>query len=219
MDAKIWGNAGGEIIKQRYHDRYNADPNYCKFCGKKIEIADGSTPAATKKKKFCDHSCAASYNNLASPKRKPEVTHSSCLECGKLVEVKRHPSGGFSRRKYCNKCRQEVRYRKGAKFSTDYLSSSFSQLTKGEIRSRTQDAHRTRTAITRHSRLVYRRSGRPYVCLACGYTLHVHVCHIKDIQEFGPNAFIYEINDPDNLITLCPTHHWEFDHGYWKMPK
>lgn len=78
--------------------------------------------------------------------------------------------------------------------------------------------YRRRTRIAQHAQVVYRWSGKPYTCLACGYTLHVNICHVKDIKDFDDDALMSEINHPDNLISLCPTHHWEFDHGHWHLP-
>lgn len=34
------------------------------------------------------------------------------------------------------------------------------------------------------------------------------------MHDFSSESLMIEINDPKNLIVLCPTHHWEFDHGY-----
>ena len=44
-------------------DEYNKNPNLCLYCGKKIICKDNDTLSAVKIKKFCDSSCAASYNN------------------------------------------------------------------------------------------------------------------------------------------------------------
>lgn len=44
-------------------DDYNQNPNYCKQCGKAILCDDSSKLYHTKKKKFCNSSCAASFNN------------------------------------------------------------------------------------------------------------------------------------------------------------
>jgi hypothetical protein len=32
------------------------------------------------------------------------------------------------------------------------------------------------------------------------------------VKDFPPEAKLTEINAIDNLVALCPTHHWEFDH-------
>lgn len=41
----------------------------------------------------------------------------------------------------------------------------------------------------------------------------MELCHIISQFEFPLNASIEEINNPDNLITLCPNHHKELDLG------
>lgn len=55
------------IRKQAAIDRYNANPKHCLYCTSIIPYS-GST-AITRAKKFCNHTCAARYNN---PKRKKE---------------------------------------------------------------------------------------------------------------------------------------------------
>lgn len=52
----------------------------------------------------------------------------------------------------------------------------------------------------------------PKICKYCGYSKHVEVCHIKPISEYPLNTMISAINNPCNLILLCPNCHWEFDH-------
>ena len=49
--------------------------------------------------------------------------------------------------------------------------------------------------------------------MICNYDHHYEVCHIKPIKDFSLNSLIYEINNKDNLIHLCPNHHWEFDNN------
>ena len=51
-------------------------------------------------------------------------------------------------------------------------------------------------------------------CLLCDYTNHVQLCHIRDIGEFPDSTKLNEINDLDNLVYLCPNHHWDLDHEY-----
>jgi len=47
----------------------------------------------------------------------------------------------------------------------------------------------------------------------CGYSNHVEVCHIKSVSDFDGDELMRNINSIDNLIGLCPNHHWEFDNG------
>lgn len=58
---------------------YEENPKYCKFCGKVI-------PYEKRDNEFCDHSCAASYNNKGicrNGNKLPE--HSYCLNCNKEI--------------------------------------------------------------------------------------------------------------------------------------
>lgn len=48
-------------------------------------------------------------------------------------------------------------------------------------------------------------------CSKCGYDKHIEVAHIKPISSFPPDTLIITVNDPSNLIPLCPNCHWEFD--------
>jgi len=49
--------------KQEAIDRYYKDPAVCKYCLKIIKLDGKQRPAEIKKKKFCNRSCAAKYNN------------------------------------------------------------------------------------------------------------------------------------------------------------
>jgi hypothetical protein len=60
--------------------------NKCKNCS--VDIPNG--------RKFCDRSCAATYNNKLYPKRVYGRTKPKCLNCGKEIEDDRYD------RKYCN---------------------------------------------------------------------------------------------------------------------
>lgn len=57
------------------------------------------------------------------------------------------------------------------------------------------------------------------VCVNCGYDKHAEVCHIRPVSDFPENATLLEINSPDNLTTLCPNCHWEFDQGMISLDK
>lgn len=75
---------------------YYKNPNRCLQCGSVIEVKDGMKVTKARDKKFCDSSCAGSYNNKMFRKR--HMTN-HCA-CGALV-----PSG----RKYCSEiCRKAV---------------------------------------------------------------------------------------------------------------
>ena len=49
-------------------------------------------------------------------------------------------------------------------------------------------------------------------CAKCQYDKHVEIAHIQPIGSFDKNTMLSVINNPTNLIPLCPNCHWEFDH-------
>ena len=53
--------------------------------------------------------------------------------------------------------------------------------------------------------------------MICGYSKHYEVAHIKAVADFDDNDLISEINSENNLIALCPNHHWEYDNGLLKI--
>ena len=59
---------------------YYENPNHCKECGKVIEVLDNQMVADVRKKLFCSHSCAASYNNRGRIKHDENKI---CPRCGK----------------------------------------------------------------------------------------------------------------------------------------
>jgi hypothetical protein len=51
-------------------------------------------------------------------------------------------------------------------------------------------------------------------CAACGYSLQVDICHVRDVASFPDSATVGDVNNPANLVALDKRCHWEFDHGY-----
>lgn len=138
----------------------------------------------TENPKFCSRSCAAKKNNKVSPKRKPEHT---CKSCAAPVTA---------RRWYCNDC----------------APKSMEDKTLGEYRRGNANSYGY-PAIRGHSRKKYIKSGLEMSCFICGYSYHVDICHIKDINKFPDSALISEVNAITNLVALCKNHHYEFDCG------
>ncbi len=50
-------------------------------------------------------------------------------------------------------------------------------------------------------------------CQVCGYSKHVELCHVQPLSSFPRNTKLCVVNDPDNIVVLCPNHHWELDNG------
>lgn len=137
--------------------------------------------------KFCSRSCSASYNNKLNPKRLPE---GRCTRCGRPI------TSGYT---YCKQCFAEAK--RQIKYDIAML---------GDFQCYT---YQRNAKIRSAARRIYKRSSKSKVCAVCGYDKHYEVCHIKGINTFDDKTPISVVNSLDNLIALCPNHHWELDKG------
>ena len=156
----------------------------CKLCNSPID----------KNRKFCNKSCAASFNNKNFPKRSKTKR---CLGCMNLVA---------SCRKYCPECISQKKHFNGTPITPDRTIQSM--ITKGQNQNRYNH-------IRQHSRKMIGEVQK--LCCVCGYSNHVEVCHIRDISDFPIEATLGEVNSLENLTLLCPNHHWEFDNGFLEL--
>lgn len=190
-------------------EKYNQKPNKCKFCNQDILAKEDSRLSDIKRKQFCNSSCAASYNNKKNPKRKA-VTQGECLNCKTIIEFEYNKNKQtYKKRQYCNACLDAIKIENLTKHKNNKLIKYMSK-TKGEIK---QELKNPFSALRNQARRIYNNSDRPKICSICGYKNHIEIAHKKGIAKFDDNAKISEINNIDNLIALCPNHHWEFDNG------
>jgi len=147
------------------------------------------------KNHFCSRSCAAIYNNAKTPKRIKKVY--VCSNCYKPVSTKST--------KLCKNCTQGI-------LTKDLIHTT----TVGKLKELYKDKGSLAFAakIRGYGKTLYDKSDKPKHCIVCGYNLHYEVCHIKSISSFNDNATLAEVHDLNNMIALCPNHHWEFDRGY-----
>ncbi len=206
------GIANAKIQRQQALDNYYANPNLCLYCNAIIMVAVTDQVTAVRKKKFCNKSCAASYNNALFPKR-ISISSGTCVKCNVPILFTKKNGSGYNHRSYCDNCLMFVKTERiiGVGLSIEDL---FVSQTKGSLRLRRKDCKSIHSTLRTHSRQVYISSGRPMECEICGYSKYVEVCHIIAVKDFSDDATVLEINAISNLKTLCPTHHWEFDNGF-----
>jgi hypothetical protein len=219
--SRLGGQAIGRKKHQEALERYYQNPNYCQWCGEVIHPKTEQSRATceARRKKFCNSSCAASFNNTLDPKRKAHG-QKECERCGKIIFLQKSKRGGYNKRRFCDTCLSLVRS-ESAKKRIRQRSQTWDRpielYTKQELRDKSPNYNYFGSYIGKHARKVYTRSEKPLVCTHCGYSYHVDVCHMKDISKFNGDALIGEINDLSNLVALCKNHHREFDDGVLKI--
>jgi HNH endonuclease len=159
-----------------------------------------------KRNTFCSKSCAAKYNNVAHPKRKKTSNQKRaaspprnipCAECG---VTRTH-----SRAKICSEC---IKIAKIKSYGERKISSFVANSARHKYQKIRHHAHRT--AKLHNFQKV---CGHP----ACNYSRKVELAHIKPISTFDKETPLHVVNDPANLIYLCPNHHHELDDGVLKL--
>lgn len=161
--------------------------------GRSMECQNCGKP--TTNPKFCSVSCSATYTNKAHPKRKPTGT---CSVCAKPIP---------SNRKRCPSCREAQK-------------SAIKDTTIGEFREKERSKGRHPSWIHHEVRVLNRIWNKGLLsnpCRKCGYSLHVELAHLRPISTFPDSSTLREVNDPSNLVPLCPNCHWELDKGLFKV--
>ena len=132
---------------------------------------------------FCSRSCY-------SKSQKKKAKQINCKFCGSDLPREKYSK----RRTTCDAC-------------IAARTVDWSTVTYGEMKARRK--HQIRAL----ARMVYRQSGKTLKCEACGYDTHVVIHHKKSISSHSDDTSIAEINKLDNLMCLCPNHHWEIHNG------
>jgi hypothetical protein len=197
-----------------------------------IEVRYDEKIVAATKRRFCNQTCRELYNRNGVMSRGPKNTksvreknpstkrinttvrnsHGECTRCKAQVVYRPHTTkaGYYNSRSYCDDClnvvRKEVAKRSHGK---NALSKLITEFTKGELLN-LKGYTNYRNLLIKHANKVFDESGKSRKCHVCNYPL-VDICHIKDVSDFSEDTLIAEINNIDNLVALCPTHHREFD--------
>ena len=150
-----------------------SNKRFCLYCGKEIS---GDT-----RKKFCNHSCSASYNNkgVVRNSRKKEIY---CVNCGKPLE--KHQT------KFCCKeCNVEFNYKEQIRLWQS-----------GEIRGCDSTG-----AVSPYVRR-YLLEKANYSCEQCGFNKNNEYTGLSILQLHHKDGDCYN-NSEDNIEVLCPNCH------------
>lgn len=145
----------------------------CLYCGKEIIGGDN-------RKKFCNHSCAASYNNIGVSRNTKQDSEIFCLNCGNPIK-----KGVFCNRK----CKEEYQY-------NNYIE----RWKKGE-----EDGLYGKYTINKILR-EYLLKKCEYKCSNCGKSYENPYTH-KTILQIHHKDGDCTNNKEDNLEVLCPNCH------------
>jgi len=197
-------NKGAMVAARRNKARailkYQAHPQICRFCGGCILILGKQQPGIARRKKFCSHSCAAKSNNINRVLIRDRFDYGKCKKCHTVIEYTVSKKGKLSKQKYCDSCRIK-------------RVSFTGLLTKKELYDRRKNWQSAKNAIRKHAYKIFYESGKKKECIVCGYSKHIEVAHIVSVSSFSDDTLISIVNHINNLIALCPNHHWEFDNG------
>lgn len=209
-----------EAIRRK--EEYNKNPHLCKFCNKPILMKENDKYRDVFKKKFCSCICASKYGHIVTPRTGRQVDN--FLDKYSNDEIKEIYESSTSILEFSNKLGYSSRILKSQTVVINRLNSigididslkkqtkSIKNHTKGEVFDKYSNWQCARSQIQKHARKVYADSDKPKECCVCGYDKHYEVAHIKAVSEFDDEVLVSEINDIDNLIALCPNHHWEYD--------
>ena len=238
------GSAGGQtrakIQKEQARKRiddYNKNPNLCLYCNSPIYAPYDKKIKYTTVKKFCSHSCAASYNNLGRIKNgnfvRDYYTYIGSCKLDNFTDEE--ILSYFKESRTIKEFSEKLGFKQKISYDTKYINDRLDKigislndfrkfgvvenLTKKEIFDRYKQWQTARSTIQKKAREIYNNSSKPKSCIVCGYDKHYEVAHVQSVSEFSDDALISEINNIDNLIALCPNHHWEYDNANLDISK
>ena len=168
----------------------------CSGCG--ISFKKDHWNIIGNKPSFCSKRCANLRLNVKKWKNHTKKIL-NCIICGTAVDLR-------SKSKICLECYAQQ------------TKNIIEKITVGELKSK----HKTKnnpwySAEIRKFCRTYNSDLLNKPCQKCGYDKYTELCHIKPISSFSDKSTIEEINNKNNIIVLCPNHHWEFDNGLFTI--
>jgi hypothetical protein len=188
------------------------------FCDKcRVETVSAKVSQALRSREYRP---VLQSNSLKKGGEIVRASSGTCQKCDKTfsyTETKHRP-GKFYFRRFCDIClvdnqRDLLRIQKGIGYP-----KPVGEMTKADLLLYYEGStFKRKTAITNHARKQFDNSGRPRECQVCDYDLVTQVAHIRSVADFPDDATVEEINHSDNLVCLCPNHHYEYDRGLVKL--
>ncbi len=188
------GRKGAVALQNRLIKEYNEHPNFCKLCGKKIELVDGMTPGKARSRKFCSPECKNKnqsnimagntiwkWNEFYGNYQKIRNDR-PCIVCGNPL--------GKNAKKFCStKCERDFLY-------NEYIK----KWKAGE-----KDGIRCEYQISDHIKH-YIHDKYENKCCKCGWH-EINPYTNKTPLEIHHKDGDYKNNKEDNLELLCPNCH------------
>ena len=148
---------------------------------------------------FCNKFCAAKFNGVKATKarvannlRRNPPTERFCKRCAASMGVQPHAI----KRVVCDDCWRP----RGMLMTKKEVFTAYG-------------TYKGHSKIRGLARSIFDQSALPKACIICGYSKHVQISHKKPVASYPDDAIVQDINRLENLQPLCPTHHWETDHG------
>lgn len=153
-----------------------------------------------------------------------EQEQRKCKECSSLLTYEKWKSRNVFCDHHCsalwrNKNTIRIKKLKPLKSKKTKDITALLGVTKGELFAKRKNWQSARSAIRRNAEAIFKRDHKVMACAVpnCSYSNHIEIAHIRSVSSFSGETLISEINAPDNLVGLCPNHHWDFDHGLLKL--
>lgn len=185
---KRGGNAGkfcSHECSNQFHSKKIKLP--CLNCGNEIQRMQWEIKKSLNV--FCSHKCFILFKSKNISKIENKI---SC-ECGNKKNIQA---------KKCKECSLVVK------------TNLFFSKTKREIFEKSKNYFSARSTICKNARYWIKKYNFEKKCLICSYDKHVETAHIISVMK-APDAFqMKAINSKENLMYLCPNHHWEFDNNF-----
>lgn len=197
----------------------------CRGCGCAFERRTASVRLSMSRGQesfYCSGKCHA------GTRKSPDRAKGTCAGCG--ADFERRSSGNSDKLMFCSRRCSALASSAGRRRS-DLVCSCGNQKrreskscrrcrllapgkrTIGELRDR-HGTWKFHSVVRQHARAAY---DGPKACLACGYDLHVDICHLRPVADFSLDATLDDVNALDNLVALDKRCHWELDHGLLLM--